>query len=984
MHTPGDNPDAVAGVAAPLDWAKLKDVVADAFELPITERDAFIRQSCAGSETLLIEAIALVKAQEHNSEAAHVLHPLIDAFAGLTGPDPAALTGKRIGKYELIHLLGEGAMAAVYLARQDGVERPVALKILRSDAMSYDAHRRFTQEVAAQGRIEHPGVARIFEAGEAADASVPGARGIRYIAMEYVDGPPLTVWARQKNLSLTDRIRLFADVADAVHAAHQRAIIHRDLKPANVLVADDGGYGRPKVLDFGIARVLQNIDDAEQTSASSIKTSRTFRTTAGVLLGTLGYMSPEQAGGDADADLRSDIWTLGVMLHELVTGRLPVPVTGLSLAVAMKRLIEPNITPGTIGTIADDETGGDLTAILTTALSPELERRYASAGLMANDLRRMLRHEPVIARAPTRRYLARKFARRHRAGVVATTIVLASLVATTAFSTASFLRESKARGTAVTARAEAEAALTEALAQTMRAQAARGFMAHILESADIDSVGAKPKATILDAVRAAEPKLSEYVKGDAVLEAEIRQTLARSLRSLGEIDAADAQYSAAIDAARRAVDNASAPSAAWAVEPVVERIGMLVNESRATQARSFYESLRAQIRSLDDARAVEQLSLEADKALAGLLSAEGDFDGSADLWLTLLSKVEGQLSRAGESDAREADQFATMQNNAASALTDCGRLDEAASLLSRTIEYRKQRYGLSHPITLRAMQNLAFTLDNQGELDQAEAISKSVLTDGTGRLDADHPTLAGARSVLISVLTQRQDDVSLEKAVRLADENIAGLDRRGLGKSADMAIALNNRAIALGYLNRLDDAAATYRRAVEIGTDTLGEDHPMMLSARGNLGQALHDLGQYEAGVGHMRAVYEIRRKTLGDDNRSTVISRNNLAMLAIDAKDAAGCEDSARELAACVAISERESWNAVTPALRRNLGRALMATGQFEKAEQALIRAYEEGAEISPVHQRRAAGYLADLYEKWSRPADAAKWRAVASSTSK
>src|SRR5690606_18163932 len=184
-------------------------------------------------------------------------------FMGLSGPDPSALAGKRFGKYELSRLLGEGGMAAVYLAKQDGMERLVALKVLRPHALGYDAHRRVGREVAAHGRIHRPGAARIIDAGVERDPSLPGSRPVPYIAMEYVDGLPLTKWAAHHKLPLEDRLRLLADVADAVHAAHQKAIVHRDLKPGNVLVCDDGKYGRPKVLDFGIARILQKSDEGE-------------------------------------------------------------------------------------------------------------------------------------------------------------------------------------------------------------------------------------------------------------------------------------------------------------------------------------------------------------------------------------------------------------------------------------------------------------------------------------------------------------------------------------------------------------------------------------------------------------------------------------------------------------------------------------------------------------------------------------------------
>ncbi|MEL7237986.1 MAG: serine/threonine-protein kinase, partial [Planctomycetota bacterium] len=457
--------------SSPSDWDALKDLVADALDQPEAQRDAFIEHN-ATSPSIVAEARKLLAAQ---TRAGGVLHRRTDRFLGLSGPDTAALEGRNFDKYKLVRLLGEGGMAAVYLAHQVGVERPVALKILRPSALGYDAARRFAREVAAHGRIEHPNIARIYDAGVWKDPDLPGAAGVPYIAMEFVDGEPLNVFAKQQNLSLPDRLRLLADIADAVHAAHQRAIVHRDLKPGNILVKTDGEHGSPTILDFGIARVLQNVDEHDEQSTLADR-ARALQTTTGVLLGTLAYMAPEQARGDADlVDVRSDVYALGIMLHELVTGRLPVAVTNLPLTRALAQLSDPNVNATTIGTIADDQTGGDLRTVLTTALAAEPDRRYASAEALADDLRRMLRHEPIEARPPTRTYLMKKFVRRNRGVVVSASLVAATLVAASVVSSAGFVRERNSRrvadeqrNIADERRVEAETQRAEALADDLR------------------------------------------------------------------------------------------------------------------------------------------------------------------------------------------------------------------------------------------------------------------------------------------------------------------------------------------------------------------------------------------------------------------------------------------------------------------------------------------------------------------------------------
>ncbi|MEM6562115.1 MAG: serine/threonine-protein kinase, partial [Planctomycetota bacterium] len=332
MTLPTTSPDTID---EPVDsWTRLKDVVADALELPSTERLKLLETTVGDDPDLFAQAVELIDAAD---EDAAMLDPRTDAFIGLSGPDTAALDGRRIGKFTLVRLLGEGAMASVYLAKQDDVGRPVALKVFRPHALGHDALLRFRREVDALGRIEHPFVARIFEADIHYDIDLPGKRGLPYIAMEYVDGLPVTQFAEAHELEPEQRIALIADIADAVHAAHQRAIVHRDLKPGNVLVIPDNDHGTPKVLDFGIARVVEEVDPTATNAAAKADRAHTLHTTTGVLLGTLGYMAPEQARGQTELiDTRADVFAIGVMLHELLVGARPVDTNNLPLTEVLR------------------------------------------------------------------------------------------------------------------------------------------------------------------------------------------------------------------------------------------------------------------------------------------------------------------------------------------------------------------------------------------------------------------------------------------------------------------------------------------------------------------------------------------------------------------------------------------------------------------------------------------------------------------------
>ncbi len=280
-----------------------------------------------------------------------------------------------IGGYRIRSLLGSGGMGTVYEAEQAHPHRIVALKVIHSWAVSPSALRRFEVEAEALARLEHPYVARIYSVGT--DES-----GAPYLAMERVKGGSLVSIADRK-LKVRERLDLLARICDGVHYAHQRGVIHRDLKPSNIMVDDEG---RPRILDFGVARLTDS--DLRATTTSSKE----------VLVGTLPYMSPEQLGAGGDPDVRSDVYALGVIGYELLTGQLPLAVQDKPIGEAARiiRETEPK-RPSTF----DKSLRGDVDAILMKALAKDPAQRYPSAAAMADDIRRSLSYEPVTARRLT-------------------------------------------------------------------------------------------------------------------------------------------------------------------------------------------------------------------------------------------------------------------------------------------------------------------------------------------------------------------------------------------------------------------------------------------------------------------------------------------------------------------------------------------------------------------------------------------------------
>jgi WD40 repeat protein len=332
--------------------------------------------------------------------------------AGIAQNVPTSVGGgnypNRIGSYQIISVLGRGGMGLVYLAQQQQPKRIVALKVIHPGLASLGHLRRILREAEVLGRLQHPGIAQIYEAGTAdsAEGSEP------FIAMEYIRGTPITDYVLEKSLPIPSRLELFGKVCDAIEYAHRQGIVHRDIKPGNIMVDQTG---QPKVLDFGVARMLD----------SDHRIGR--QTEDGQFIGTLAYMSPEHASAKSDEiDIRSDIYALGVVLYQMLSGKMPYTVDGCSVIDAVRVIQEDD--PTRLSTLSK-RYGGDIDVIVNKALEKNKTNRYQSAADLAADIRRHLNDQPILARAPSRRYQLRKFVRRHKALFLSMTAVFVALVA---------------------------------------------------------------------------------------------------------------------------------------------------------------------------------------------------------------------------------------------------------------------------------------------------------------------------------------------------------------------------------------------------------------------------------------------------------------------------------------------------------------------------------------------------------------------------
>lgn len=436
---------------------RLWELFDQAADLPAAEQRALLKAACPDDIALRAQVEQLLANDarlEAANESAFLKSPLVRPLSepsGDTAPSYSAggaLLPSYLGRYRLIRLLGEGGMGTVYEAEQDSPRRTVALKVIRPGLASSALRTRFDHESQILGRLHHPGIAQVYEAGM--------AEGQPFFAMEFVRGLPLDEYARLRARSLPSRLELLARVCDAVQHAHDQGVIHRDLKPANILVDD---AGQPKVLDFGVARAT----DGDLRTGAGL-------TQSGQLLGTLAYMSPEQVTADPDAiDHRADVYALGVILFELAAQRLPYQLENRSLAESARLILEEDAPR--LGSL-NPELRGDVETIVAKAMEKDRTRRYPSAAYLATDLRRWVAHEPIQARPTSALYHFRKFARRHRGlvgGLVATGMALVlGLIVTLLFAVGEARQRDQAEQNARTANQEK----IEAQYQTYRASLA--------------------------------------------------------------------------------------------------------------------------------------------------------------------------------------------------------------------------------------------------------------------------------------------------------------------------------------------------------------------------------------------------------------------------------------------------------------------------------------------------------------------------------
>lgn len=667
----------------PEQFARLKQVFIEADDLPPDERRTRIEAALRDDREVLSVARSMLDAERSHGEGSTT-----GVFAQAIPQDALP---ERIGPYRVVRKLGAGAVGTVYEAEQSSPQRSVAIKVLGRAEPTGRLARRFELEAEILGRLRHPGIAQVFQSG-VADAEQGAAP---FIAMELVRGEPITRWATRTSASIERRLETMALVCDAVHHANMQGVIHRDLKPANILIDE---HGLPKVLDFGIARALEDVGN-----------SNAVETLQGEVLGTLDYMSPEQASGDAQGiDVRTDVYALGAVVFELISGRTPIETRGMPLASALD-------TARTATRLRLGETAvgvsGDLEVIVSTALDHDRERRYPSASALGQDIRRMLRKEPILARAPSMSYQLLKFAQRRRAAFIAACVSLAVMLCATGVSLSFAASAERAREAAERDRVEAE--------QTL------GLLTNALTAANPDLSGSSEYslAAFLSDVSGQLDDAEREISGDSI--AQIRAVLGEAFIGLAQPRLAEEQL--------RRAHAARAESLGAGHEESVRVAALLgvsmMDAGELDRARDYLAEVV--VRADASLGRNHRVAMLARSYLASVVYKLGDVAGAEPLFAQL---VESATEVFGESSA---DTIAYM-GSLAIVLQAQDKFEEALALSGRSMNAHASLYGDEHPYTLTSRSNHGMILAQLERFDESEPILREVLETRRRVLPPDH------------------------------------------------------------------------------------------------------------------------------------------------------------------------------------------------------------------------------------------------------
>ncbi|MFO0837431.1 MAG: serine/threonine-protein kinase [Phycisphaerae bacterium] len=928
---------------------RVKRLLDEAARLPVSARAAFVERESADDPGVLAEVRELLGTLDDplflNAPTLPGLATAAGATSTVTAVSPIENAGARIGRYKLLQQIGEGGFGTVFMAEQaEPVTRRVALKIIKAGMDTRQVIARFEAERQALALMDHPNIARVLDAG-ATDSGRP------YFVMELVRGEPVTQYCDRETFSVEQRLALFRDICLAVQHAHQKGIIHRDLKPRNVLVTVADGQPVPKVIDFGIAK-----------ATGQQLTDRTLYTELHQLIGTPEYMSPEQAEpASADIDTRSDVYSLGVLLYELLTGTTPFDArslmeSGLPSLVRTIREVDPPrpslrlatlATPGSSASLAggnpadaEDASSvieiarrrraeprqlsrrlrGDLDWIVMKCLEKDRRRRYETVSALAEDIQNYLRHQPVSAIPPSTGYKLRKFVQRNRGQVIAGGVILgtllAGLVGTSTALVWALMEQRRANEAVLTARQSA---------QETRQVAA--FQSKMLSEIDPAEVGARLARDL-------------RARFDAALAREDRPDAEQETRRAGfttELNSINTT-----DAAAQLIDETILRPARAAIEREFSRQPAVDAALRHTLA-----GLYAALGRNDDALPLLEQALATRRRVLG--------DEHADTIESLASlghlQRERGDARAGELLCREALEKSgrvlglehtttlSVMNELANALEDQDQFDAAEPYRRQSLETRRRMLGPDHPDTIDSISAMGIRLRSLGRYSEAEPYFTEALETRRRTLGAANTSTIASLNNLGALL---QAEGKLADAERCYREGLEAC-QRARGDAHPLTITLiSNLGMVLLHERRIEQAEQFLRDAMEKQVRVQGKDHPDALLAKNNLGELLFTQGKLQEAESALRDVVAAGRRVLGQDHSTTTLALNNLGRTL----QVQGQNEEAERCFRDAVEGARRMLGAAHPnttTFVHCLGSLLLAQRRFDEAEPFVRQAFDQ-----------------------------------------
>jgi len=805
-------------------WNQIQAAFHGAAELTADRRADFLRECCGDDRELLASVSAML---EEDERAGSLLDRDVAYLAEqVLGRTNSSLPPDRFGPYRLREVLGEGGMGVVYLAGRDDLGSVAAIKILRDAWLSPERRERFASEQRTLAQLNHPSIARLYDADTLGD-------GTPWFAMEYVEGSSLTSYCDEHALSIPERLRLFRSVCDAVQHAHQHLVVHRDLKPSNIMVTPEGAI---KLLDFGIAKQLEHLGrTADQTRT-------------GLRLMTPAYAAPEQITGSR-VGVHTDVYALGVVLYELLTGRLPFELAGLTpgqveTAIVVQEPERPSTKARQSDTApaASKTSWADLDVLCLTAMHKDPARRYKTVEALVRDIEHFLAGEPLEARPDAMGYRVGKFVRRNRVPVAAAGFTLAVVVGLIAFYTA---RVTRARN--------------EAITEASRAQRIQRFTMNLFEGGDkeVGPADSMRVVTLLD-----RGLLEARTLGaEPAIQAELYETLGRIYQKLGALTRADTLLNAALDQRKKLFKAGSAE-----VTGSLNALGML----RADQAR-FEEAEQLVREALDGSRsslpANHPVLAQATFGLGRVLQERGRYDSA----IAVSAEAVRLYSASG---AKPTPELAASLSQLADDHFYAGHYDASDSVNLLVLPMYRELYGQRHPLVAGIVINLGAAQYQRGKYAEAERLDREGLAIIEGFYGGEHHETAYALTMLARALIFQDKFTegvpALQRALAIR-ERVFGPWHPAVASTVN---ELGNTAFKQG---KLDEAERHFSRMVEIYRKVYGEKHYLFGIATSNLAGVYSERKDYPRAERMFRQAIALYTEAQGPEHLNTGIARIKL-----------------------------------------------------------------------------------------------------------